>query len=62
LVSASLLVARSARLLAPFFERSPDELKGRGAAVGTPVSMVQALIEPNLLDADFSYFTSSAMP
>jgi 2-polyprenyl-6-methoxyphenol hydroxylase-like FAD-dependent oxidoreductase len=44
------------------FERSPGELKGRGAGIGTPVSMVQALIERDLLDADFPYFTSSAMP
>ena len=44
------------------FERSEGELKGRGAGIGTPVSMLQTLIERDLLDADFPYFTSSEMP
>jgi 2-polyprenyl-6-methoxyphenol hydroxylase-like FAD-dependent oxidoreductase len=44
------------------FERSPGELKGRGAGIGTPESMLQALIDRDLLDEDFPYFTLSEMP
>jgi 2-polyprenyl-6-methoxyphenol hydroxylase-like FAD-dependent oxidoreductase len=44
------------------FERTPGELKGRGAGIGTPVSMLKALIEHDLLDADFPYFALADMP
>ena len=44
------------------FERSSKALKGRGAGIGTPVSMLQSLIKRDLLDEEFPYFTSSQMP
>jgi 2-polyprenyl-6-methoxyphenol hydroxylase-like FAD-dependent oxidoreductase len=44
------------------FERSSKALKGRGAGIGTPVSMLHSLIERDLLDTGFPYFTSSEMP
>jgi len=44
------------------FERSVGELQGRGAGIGTPTSMLKSLIERDLLDHDFPYFTISEMP
>ncbi|MGD2078100.1 MAG: NAD(P)-binding protein [Chloroflexota bacterium] len=44
------------------FERTRGELKGRGAGIGTPISMLKALIERDLLDADFPYFALAEMP
>jgi len=44
------------------FERSVGELKGRGAGIGTPTSMLRSLIERDLIDEDFPYFSLSEMP
>jgi 2-polyprenyl-6-methoxyphenol hydroxylase-like FAD-dependent oxidoreductase len=44
------------------FERSTGELKGRGAGIGTPISMLQSLIERDLIDADIPSFPVAAMP
>jgi 2-polyprenyl-6-methoxyphenol hydroxylase-like FAD-dependent oxidoreductase len=44
------------------FERSSGELKGRGAGIGTPVSMLESLVERDLLDADFPHFRLAEMP
>jgi len=44
------------------FERTIGQLKGRGAGISTPVSMLNGLIERDLLDADFPHFTVAEMP
>ena len=44
------------------YERSPHELKGRGAGIGTTVGMIESLIERDMLDADFPYFQLHNMP
>ena len=44
------------------FERSVGELTGRGAGIGTPTSMLESLIERDLLDSDFPHFSLSEMP
>ena len=44
------------------FERSTGELKGRGAGIATPRSMLQYLIERDLIDADLPNFPGAAMP
>src|ERR1700722_3168950 len=38
------------------FERTGDELKDRGAGIGIPASILEILIERDLVDADTSYF------
>ena len=44
------------------FERSTGELKGRGAGIGTPLSVIQSLIERDLIDADMPYFNVQHLP
>ena len=44
------------------FERSRNELKGRGAGIGTTVAMIESLIENDMIDADFPYFQLHDMP
>lgn len=38
------------------FERSPGELEGRGAGIGTQLSVLRSLVERGLIDADMPYF------
>ena len=44
------------------FERSRNELVGRGAGIGTTVGMIELLIEKGMLDEDFPYFQLNEMP
>jgi 2-polyprenyl-6-methoxyphenol hydroxylase-like FAD-dependent oxidoreductase len=44
------------------FERSPDTLQGRGAGIGTSLSVLQSLIDRNLIDADMPYFHVEGFP
>lgn len=44
------------------FERSTEELKGRGAGIGTTAGMIQSLIENEMIAADFPYFQLNQMP
>jgi 2-polyprenyl-6-methoxyphenol hydroxylase-like FAD-dependent oxidoreductase len=44
------------------FERSTGELTGRGAGIGTPMSVIQSLCERDLIDADMPYFHVERLP
>jgi predicted NAD/FAD-binding protein len=38
------------------YDRSTGELTGRGAGIGTPLSVIESLIEKDFIDADMPYF------
>ena len=44
------------------FERSQGELTGRGAGIGTPIPIIESLIERDLIDADMPYFPVREIP
>lgn len=44
------------------FERSTGELQGRGAGIGTPLSVIEMLIAKDMIDADFPYFNVHRIP
>jgi 2-polyprenyl-6-methoxyphenol hydroxylase-like FAD-dependent oxidoreductase len=44
------------------FERSTGELTGRGAGIGTPMSVIQSLVERHLIDANMPYFHVERIP
>jgi len=44
------------------FERSTGVLTGRGAGIGTPLSVIHSLVERHLIDADMPYFHVECIP
>jgi 2-polyprenyl-6-methoxyphenol hydroxylase-like FAD-dependent oxidoreductase len=44
------------------FESSPNELTGRGAGIGTQMSVLRALRERDLIDVDMPYFHAKGFP
>ena len=44
------------------YERSAGELTGRGAGIGTPLSVIESLIEQDFIDADMPYFNVKRLP
>lgn len=53
--SAAIALGRSGHEVT-VFERSHGELTGRGAGIGTPITMLHALVERDLISADMPYF------
>jgi 2-polyprenyl-6-methoxyphenol hydroxylase-like FAD-dependent oxidoreductase len=47
---------------AQVYERSRGELKGRGAGIGTPMSVIASLVDRDLIDLDMPYFHVTCMP
>ena len=44
------------------YERSTGTLTGRGAGIGTPLSVIESLIEQDYIDADMPHFQTSRLP
>lgn len=44
------------------FERSPGALVGRGAGIGTQLSVLRSLVEHDLVDADMPHFHAENLP
>ena len=59
--SAAIVLAAAGHQVT-VFERSPHELKGRGAGIGTSQATLDSLIDQNLIDNDFPYFSQHQMP
>ncbi len=59
--SAAILLGREGHTVR-VFERSTGRLVGRGGGLGTPGPVLEALIEQDVIDADFPHLSASAMP
>ena len=59
--SAAILLMRAGHEVT-VFERSKGQLQGRGGGIGTPIATLQALIEEDMLDADFPHLVATEMP
>jgi 2-polyprenyl-6-methoxyphenol hydroxylase-like FAD-dependent oxidoreductase len=59
--SAAILLLRAGHEVV-VYERSTGALVGRGGGIGTPSSVLNALIEQDIIDADFPNFTTTTMP
>lgn len=59
--SAAILLGREGHTVR-VFERSTGRLVGRGGGIGTPGPLLEALVQEDVIDADFPHLTCSAMP
>lgn len=59
--SAAILLSRAGHDV-HVYERSPAGLVGRGGGIGTPVPVLQRLIDEDVVDADMPYLVADAMP
>lgn len=59
--SAAILLSRDGHQV-QVFERSRHGLVGRGGGIGTPGPVLEALIEQDVIDADFPHLSGSSMP
>lgn len=59
--SAAILLARAGHRV-EIIERSEGGLVGRGGGIGTPLPVLEALVEQDLLDGDFPHLLGTAMP
>lgn len=59
--SAAILLGRAGHKVR-VFERSRGGLVGRGGGIGTPGPVFEALIEQDIIDADFPHLSGTTMP
>ena len=59
--SAAILLRRAGHNVR-IYERSSSKLIGRGGGMGTPVPVLESLIEARLLDRDFPHLVADRMP
>ncbi len=59
--SASILLSRAGHDV-HVYERSPGGLVGRGGGIGTPVPVLQGLMDEDVVDRDMPYLVADAMP
>lgn len=59
--SAAILLAREGHNVR-VFERSRGGLVGRGGGIGTPGPVLEALMEQDVIDADFPHLSATSMP
>lgn len=59
--SAAILLAREGHSVR-VFERSRGGLVGRGGGIGTPGPVLEALMEQDVIDADFPNLSATSMP
>jgi 2-polyprenyl-6-methoxyphenol hydroxylase-like FAD-dependent oxidoreductase len=59
--SAAILLSRAGHDV-HVYERSPGGLVGRGGGIGTPVPVLQGLMDEDVVDRDMPYLVADAMP
>lgn len=59
--SAAILLSRAGHRV-EVIERSSGGLVGRGGGIGTPLAVLEGLLEEDLLDANFPHLVGTAMP
>lgn len=59
--SAAILLSRAGHHV-EVYERSRSDLVGRGGGIGTPGPVLDALMEQDVIDADFPHLTGTSMP
>lgn len=59
--SAAILLSRDGHNV-QVFERSPHGLVGRGGGIGTPGPVLEALMDEDIIDAEFPHISGSSMP